>query len=97
MNGDGIVCIDLDDCVERGRINSKARALIDSLPKTFVEFSPSGKGLHIWGYGNVDGGRKFEKDGLKVEVYGTGRYLTVSGNTYTKAPLAKLELDELVG
>jgi primase-polymerase (primpol)-like protein len=97
LNGDGIVCIDLDDCVQRGRVNQKAQALIDSLPKTFVEISPSGKGVHIWGYGNIEGGRKFERDGLKIEVYGTGRYLTVSGNTYTRASLAKLNLDELVG
>lgn len=97
LNGDGIVCIDLDDCMTNGKPNAEAQALINSLPKTFVEVSPSGNGLHIWGYGNVQGGRKFQRNGLKIEVYGEGRYLTVSGKTHTKASLAKLDLADLVG
>jgi len=97
LNGDGIVCIDLDDCVEGGVVNSEAQALIDSLPKTFVEISPSGKGVHIWGLGHVEQGRKFERNGLKIEVYGNGRYLTVSGKTKVKAGLSRLELEDLAG
>ena len=56
LNGDGIVCIDLDDCVVDGVPNAEARALIRSLPKTYVEFSPSGRGLHIWGFASLDAG-----------------------------------------
>jgi len=97
LNGDGVVCIDLDDCVENGQVSAEAQALIDSLPKTFVEVSPSGTGLHIWGYGSVGTGRRFERDGLKVEVYGDGRYLTVSGKTLVKSKLAELDLRELIG
>lgn len=97
LNGDGVVCVDLDDCVEDGKPNAEAKALIDSLPKTFVEISPSGRGLHIWGYGSVDIGRRFERNGLKIEVYGEGRYLTVSGNALVKAKLAELELSDLIG
>lgn len=96
LNGDGVVCIDLDSCVEDGVISKEAQALIDSLPKTFVEFSPSGNGLHIWGYSRVSTGRRFERNGLKTEVYGDGRYLTVTGKAFVKAPLAKLNLDDLV-
>lgn len=96
LNGDGIVCIDLDACVTDGVISEGAQALIDSLPKTFVEFSPSGRGLHIWGFGNVGAGRRFERDGLKIEVYGEGRYLTVTGKAHVKASLARLNLDDLV-
>ena len=97
LNGDGVVCIDLDDCVVDGVVSEAAQALIDSLPKTFVEFSPSGRGLHIWGYGHVGAGRRFERNGLKTEVYGEGRYLTVTGKPYVKAELAKLDLQDLVG
>jgi len=97
LNGDGVVCIDLDDCMEGGKPNQQARELIDSLPRTFVEVSPSGRGLHIWGYGEVTTGRRFERDGLKIEVYGEGRYLTVSGNALVKSKLAELDLDDLVG
>lgn len=96
LNGDGLVCIDLDDCVDNGVISEQAQRLIDSLPRTFVEVSPSGTGLHIWGYGEVSTGRRFERDGLKIEVYGDGRYLTVSGNAVVKSKLAELDLKRLV-
>jgi primase-polymerase (primpol)-like protein len=97
LNGDGVVCIDLDDCVVDGVVSEPARRLVDSLPETFVEFSPSGRGLHVWGFGQVETGRRFERDGLKVEVYGDARYLTVTGNALVSAPLARLDLDDLVG
>jgi primase-polymerase (primpol)-like protein len=96
LNGDGVVCVDLDDCVVDGVVSVEAQALIDSLPRTFVELSPSGRGLHVWGFGDVGAGRRFERDGLKVEVYGDGRYLTVTGNALVDAPLAELDLDDLV-
>ena len=97
LNGDGVVCIDLDDCVADGVINQQAKDLIDSLPKTFVEFSPSGRGLHIWGYGHIGAGRRFERNGLKTEIYGEGRYLTVTGKAHVKAELARLDLQDLLG
>jgi primase-polymerase (primpol)-like protein len=96
LNGDGIVCIDLDDCVTDGVPNVEARALIKSLPKTYVEFSPSGRGLHVWGFASLVAGRRFERDGLKVEVYPDGRYLTVTGRAYRSAPFASLRLSELL-
>jgi len=97
LNGDGIVCIDLDDCVIDGVISDEAQSLIDSFPQTFVEFSPSNRGLHLWGLGDVQAGRRFERDGLKIEVYGTGRYLTVTGKPLVKSELAELSLQDLVG
>jgi primase-polymerase (primpol)-like protein len=97
LNGDGIVCIDLDDCVTDGVISDEAQSLIDSFPKTFVEFSPSNRGIHLWGLGTLHAGRRFERNGLKIEVYGTGRYLTVTGKTLVQAPLAELSLQDLIG
>jgi primase-polymerase (primpol)-like protein len=96
LNGDGVVCIDLDDCVVDGVPSEKAQELLDSLPRTFVELSPSGRGLHVWGFGQVGQGRRFERDGLKVEVYGDARYLTVTGRAIVDAALAELPLDDLV-
>lgn len=78
LNGDGIVCVDLDHCVEDGVVADWAQALVDRCQGTFMEISPSGTGLHIWGRGHVDKGRRRRIDGHAVEVYGTGRYLTVS-------------------
>jgi primase-polymerase (primpol)-like protein len=96
LNGDGLVCVDLDDCVVDGVVSGAAQALIDSLPKTFVEFSPSGRGLHIWGFGVIAAGRKFQRDGLKIEVYGDGRYLTVTGNVLVRARFARLDVPSLL-
>lgn len=96
LNGDGIVCIDLDDCVVDGVPNQAARDFLARLPKTFVEFSPSGRGLHVWGFASLSAGRRFERDGLKIEVYPDGRYLTVTGRALVNRPFASLDLAWLV-
>lgn len=96
LNGDGIVCIDLDDCVVDGVPNEKARALLKMLPRTYVEFSPSGRGLHVWGFADLVSGHRFVRDGLKVEVYPNGRYLTVTGRAYRSAAFASLDLSGLL-
>ena len=96
LNGDGVICIDLDDCVTDGVPNVLARDLLRSLPKTYVEFSPSGHGLHVWGFGHLEAGRKFVRNGLKVEVYPNGRYLTVTGRAYRSAPFAMLDVSKLL-
>jgi primase-polymerase (primpol)-like protein len=97
LNGDGVVCVDLDDCVVDGRLDAEAQALIDSLPCTFVELSPSGRGVHVWGFGDVSHGRKVRGGGLKVEVYGDARFMTVTGRVLVDAPFAVLDLSDLVG
>ncbi len=95
LNGDGIVCIDLDHCFD-GSPSAEAQAVIDSLPETYIEVSPSGTGLHIWGYANMDKGRRFTQNGLSVEVYPNGRYLTVTGKALTRARFAQLDLSQLL-
>jgi len=97
LNGDGVVCIDLDDCVADGIISSEAQGLIDSFPETFVEFSPSNRGLHLWGFGDIQAGRRFERNGLKIGgLRNRGAYLTVTGST-CGSPLANLSLQSLIG
>lgn len=82
LNGDGVVCIDIDDCVSNGRVSRDALALLALLPKTYVEFSPSGRGLHVWGLADLDAGRVLSWRDLKLEVYPNGRYLTMTGNRW---------------
>lgn len=85
LNGDGIVCVDLDRCIHRdGRIAQWAVEIIRELGPTWVENSPSGQGLHIWGRGQVERGRRKGR----IEVYGTARYLTVTGRKVRNAPVA---------
>ena len=90
LNGDGIVCFDLDHCVTNGKPNAAALRFLATLPRTYVEFSPSGQGLHVWGFGSVPRGSRRVIDGLHVERYGSGRYITVTGKPFVAAPFAHL-------
>jgi primase-polymerase (primpol)-like protein len=84
LNGDGIVCIDIDHCIANGQVADWAQGFMDTLPATYVETSPSGDGLHIWGTGSLPfGGRRIKITGGELEVYGDGRYLTVTGQALT--------------
>jgi primase-polymerase (primpol)-like protein len=95
LNGDGIICIDLDHCFD-GQPNALATKLMAELPETYIEISPSGHGLHIWGYANLEQGRRFDRNGLSVEVYPKGRYITVTGRAIKRAPLAKIDLTKVL-
>lgn len=81
LNGDGICCVDLDHCLEDGRLTNWAKDILRRLPKTYIEVSPSGTGLHIFGYARVPNGRVI-RDGRCVEIYGTGRYIQISGRRF---------------
>jgi len=84
VNGDGIVCVDLDHCLdESATVAGWAQTIVDSIPRTFVEVSPSGDGLHVWGRSDFVGGRRIQVDGGMVEVYATGRYLTMTGKKFS--------------
>ncbi|SFD14168.1 DNA primase [Streptomyces aidingensis] len=95
--GDGLVCVDLDHALGTdGRPLPWAREILDRCPPTFVEVSPSGTGLHIWGRGRVRQGRRIRRaDGAGIEVYGDGRYIAV-GRRFGRAPLRVADLTELV-
>lgn len=82
LNGDGISCVDLDHVFLDGVLDSRAEAFIATLKPFYVELSPSGDGVHAWLYdSSPDGRRVFSlPDGLKVEWYSDGRYITVTGN-----------------
>lgn len=90
-SADRIVCVDIDHCLDgRGHPESWAVELLDSIPATYVEVSPSGHGLHVWGFGDVVKGRKAGG----VEVYGTGRYITVTGRRWRHCGTSFAELGE---
>lgn len=92
LNGDGIVCIDIDHCIVGGRPTRAAETFLASLPPTFIEVSPSGDGLHVWGTGRVERGRRTKHAGLWLEVYGTGRYITVTGVRFRNSPAVLADL-----
>lgn len=86
LNGDGIICIDIDHCIEYGRPALWAESFLATVPDTYVETSPSGDGLHVWGVADLGfTGRRIKIAGGDLEVYGNLRYLTVTGNAITSS------------
>ena len=88
--GDGIGCIDLDHCLTDGRPNEVAASFLQTVPHHYIEVSPSGDGLHIWGTAEASRGSRQTVDGLHLERYSTGRYITVTGNVYQHGELLPL-------
>ena len=89
--GDGIGCIDLDACLdEHGIPNDAARTLLAYYEGSYVEVSPSGRGLNIWGTAAPQRGFKRTWRGQRIEFYSQGRYITVTGNVYQPGTLAPL-------
>jgi primase-polymerase (primpol)-like protein len=83
LDGDGIVCVDLDHALdEEGRPLPWAQRILDRAPGCWVEVSVSGRGLHVWGHGQLRAGRRLVVDGGSVEVYGDGRFIAVTGRTF---------------
>lgn len=84
--GDGIACLDLDHCLINGRPTPAAQAILDRVPDAYVEVSPSGDGLHVWGRAPEQSGRRRGW----VEAYSTGRYITVTDTVFRRGGLADL-------
>jgi hypothetical protein len=85
LDNSGIVGVDIDDCInERGDVDSRAVELVNDLDASYVETSPSGRGLRAFGYAEPlhAGVNGFLKNGLRVELYSSARYLTVTGNVW---------------
>jgi len=90
LNGDGVVGVDLDKCVHQGVPDPAAMEVMERIGCKYVELSPSGTGLHGFGYGPLLVGTRGVFNGVKVELYSSGRYLTVTGHTVIAGPLVEL-------
>jgi primase-polymerase (primpol)-like protein len=96
---DNIVCLDLDHCLNplTGQLAPWAAAILRDAGATYVEVSPSGDGLHIWGRADVRHGRKIRRpDGTAVEIYGTGRYIAMTGRRHGSCPSILADLSAVV-
>ena len=98
LTDDGdIIGIDLDDCVNDAGSFTPFAAEIIGYGETYTETSPSGEGIRLFGLGKIE--RALKDDALGIEVYSTGRYLTVTGNQVDGTPseisLAPRTLDKL--
>ena len=90
--GDGVACIDLDHCLDDGVLADWAAPIVAACRGTYMEVSPSGHGLHIWGHAEVGKGRKLGG----VEVYDRGRYMTVTKRRFGRSPLRLLDIQAQV-
>ncbi|KOU62047.1 DNA primase [Streptomyces sp. MMG1533] len=93
---DRLVCIDLDHALLDGELRPWARRIVDGLPETYIEVSPSGTGLHIWGFGSVGRGRRIRRGDSSVEVYDRGRYITVTRQPFEDAPSKLADLTRVI-
>lgn len=86
LNGDGVVCLDLDHCVVDGALLRDPARLLERLPPTYVERSPSGDGLHVWLRGELPRSGRVRLFGVACEGYSTARFLTMTGDRWGDAP-----------
>lgn len=84
--GEGIGCIDLDDCIRDRRLEPWAAEIVGNYKKqaVWIEVSPSGRGVHIFLPMKQGRGRVI-RDGRNIEVYppDSGRFICVTGVAFT--------------
>ena len=82
--GDGWSGIDLDDHLDGdGRTTAFAQDVLDRLC-SFHEVSPSGEGIKLFLRADIEHGHADHKNG--IEIYGSGRYFTVTGRRLNDSP-----------
>lgn len=97
------VGIDFDGCLdESGEVAEWAARWLDRLPGSYMEVSPSGKGIKAWVRGKLSGTggkRALEGKHTGIEVYDRGRFFAVTGNAHSDIPAVIAEhqgvIDEL--
>ena len=81
---DDIAGIDLDDCISEEGALSPLAAEVVGYAETYVEVSPSGQGIRLFTRGKLEKAVKDAANG--IEIYSTGRYLTVTGQQFPGTP-----------
>lgn len=81
---DPFVGIDLDHCVENGQVAPWAREITDRF-QSYVETSPSGRGLHVILEGHLPGGVGGKRKGA-IEIYQQNRFFTITGDLLPDSP-----------
>jgi hypothetical protein len=76
---DGIIGIDLDDCVDDGKLNCFAQSIVDNVP-SYWEISPSGTGIKGYLIGEL-GDYRSKSATAPIEVYQGRRFFTFTGKS----------------
>lgn len=80
-NDDNYICLDIDDAVNTDTGQLQTDLAIEMTELTYCELSPSGTGLHCFFKGTLPDNRKKKRTDLDIELYDTGRFMTVTGHT----------------
>lgn len=83
----GIVGVDLDNCVSNGQVVDPWAMEVILALNSYTEISPSGKGLHVFIRGTIARALGPTPES-PLEMYGWGRYFTVTGQHLPGTPLA---------
>lgn len=79
-SNDPFYCVDIDDCREGDNWSQVALNVMSMLPGAAVEVSTSHKGLHIFGmYQGDEPDHGCKNTALKLEMYTSGRFITLTG------------------
>jgi primase-polymerase (primpol)-like protein len=92
----GFTCVDLDWKHLPGPTPLQLHIIVAFVGKTYIEYSPSGKGVHLWFRGTIGNCRR----GKEVEIYSHSRFMTItlepyrdeSGNIIGNLPFADVQL-----
>lgn len=79
-----LVGFDLDHCLSAGKLSNVAKEIVQTVP-TYAEITPSGEGVRLFALGKKPEG-KCKNTELKIEVYDSGRFLTITGNHLPGTP-----------
>lgn len=95
---DGLIGIDLDNVIDpdTGEIQDRAAGIIRACA-SFTEYSPSGKGVHIYCHGTT---KSHKSNEIGVEVFCGRQFFTVTGRQYPDTvdevtPIGEAVLDRL--
>lgn len=77
FTGNGLVGIDIDDCVRPEGLTPLATEILTAVPG-YAELSPSGTGIHLITRATLDKARKSDAQGL--ELYNNARFFTITGH-----------------
>jgi hypothetical protein len=91
----GLTCVDLDATEDATILARHSQIFNELFPMAYAELSPSGKGCHLWMFGNAP---TKKASSLKLEVYSAERYMTVTLNPIRNVELTNMQpqLAELI-
>lgn len=88
-----LVAIDIDNCVVDGKLTTLGQDIVNHFPNSYIEYSPSGKGLRLFCLMNDSfqyDTTQYKMKGKNVEVYVggyTNRFVTVTENIYQEGDI----------